>query len=147
MVARKIKIVGMCLALSLAVAGLAFLALLFAIPPRGHIDIEYDGLSKSGVYWMLENRSTQTIYMQGTGDKVWPNSPITTCRTAAYSNESSDPVYLADGSPSLIRVPPGGHFRMNVATTLPNTYKGGHCYVRVTLLGGTFVESHEFTPN
>lgn len=147
MAARKFKTVGMWSILSLAIAGLAFVALWFVIPPVGHIDIRYDGLSSSGVYWMLENRSTQSIYMQGTGDKIWPNSPITTCGNAAYSNEASDPRSLADGSPSLIRIFPGGHFRMNVATTLPSTYKGGHCYVRVSLLGGTFVESHEFTPN
>jgi hypothetical protein len=85
--------------------------------------------------------------MQGAGDKIWPNSPITTCRNAAHSNEASDPGYLADGSPSLIRSFPSGHFRVNVATTLPNTYKGGHCYIRVPLIGGTLVESDEFRPN
>jgi hypothetical protein len=50
MVARKSKTVGTIL--FLAVAGLAVAALWFAIPTMGHIDIKYDGLSTSGVYWM-----------------------------------------------------------------------------------------------
>jgi hypothetical protein len=143
----KLKPLIVCLFVILAIADLAFCAFAFVVPPAGHIDLRYDGISPSGVFWMLENRSTQTIFMQGTKDVVWPNSPKTTCSTAAYSNESSDPDYLADGRSSLIRVLPGGHFRMLVATDLPKKYKGGHCHIRLPLIGGTFIESHEFTPN
>jgi hypothetical protein len=77
-------------------------------PPSGYIDIEYDGMSTSGVYWKLENRATQALYMKGTGDKIWPNMPVTKCRTFDYLHEGSDPPYLADGSPSIIKVSPGG---------------------------------------
>jgi hypothetical protein len=144
---RKLKSLVAGLIVILAIADLAFVIFTFVVPPIGHIDFKYDGTSPSGVYLMLENRSTQTIFMQGTKDVVWPNSPKTTCSTAAYSNESSDPGYLADGRPSLIRVLPGGHFRMLVATDLPSKYRGGHCRVRLPLIGGTFIESHEFAPN
>lgn len=117
-----------------------------ASSPSGYIDITYDGMSKSGVYWKLENRSTRAIYVQGTGDKIWPNIPITTCTTSFYSDPRSDPPYFVDGYTSIIKVPPGGQFRLNVDTDLPAEYKGGRCYVRVGFLGGTFAESHDFTP-
>ena len=133
-------------ALHLAAATLGFIVIKAASPPSGYIDLTYGGMSSTGVYWKLDNRSTQTIYMQGTGDKIWPEIPITTCTTFVFSSPASDPPNFADGSPSSIRVPPGGQFRLNVDTTLPAQFKGGRCHVRVGLLGGTFVESHESTP-
>jgi hypothetical protein len=117
-----------------------------ASPPSGHIEITYDGMSKSGVYWKLENRSTRAIFMLGTKDGIWPYIPRTTCTTSFYSDPASDPPYFLDGNPSIIKVPPGGEFRLNVSTDLPAKFKGGRCYVRVGFLGGTFAESHDFTP-
>ena len=136
-----------CFALLLVAAGFAFVVFHVTRPPSGYIDIKYDGMSSSGVFWELENRSNQAIYIQGTADKVWPSSHITKCRALDYSSEASDPPYFADGFPSVIRVSPNARIRLNVETTLPNKYRGGHCFLRLSLLGGTFVESHEFTPN
>jgi hypothetical protein len=142
----RLRLFGIGLAFLLATATLCFIVIKAASPPSGYIDVTYDGMSSTGVYLKLDNRSTQTIYMQGTGDKIWPEIPITTCTTFIFSSPASDPPYFADGSPSIIKIAPGGQFRLNVNTTLPAQYKRGRCHIRVRLLGGTFVESHEFTP-
>jgi hypothetical protein len=44
-------------------------------------------------------------------------------------------------------IPPGGRLRFEVVTNLPGKYKHGHCRIRLELLGGTFVESEDFTPD
>jgi hypothetical protein len=146
MVTSKFKFFGIGLVAVLAVVSVAFVCFKLARPPNGHIDIRYDGPSTSGIIWKLENRSNQTIYLQGTGDKVWPNVPVTKCKQNSYSPIDSDLPYLADGFPSIIKVSPNRDFRFTVETSLPQKYKGGHCYIRLRLLGGTFVESEEFTP-
>jgi hypothetical protein len=147
MTSSKFKSAGICLIILLAIAGFLLVVFKCASPPSGYIEIKYGGLSTSGVFWSLNNRSSQSIYIQGTGDKVWPDLPITKCKTNNYSPVDSDLPYFAHGSPSIIKIPPGGQFRFDVETSLPQKYKGGHCYVRLRLLGGAFVESDEFTPN
>jgi hypothetical protein len=139
--------VGVFLALFLALVSLSFVAFRLKMPPTGYIDIRYDGNAESGLFWELDNRSTQSIYMEGKGDKVWGGSAaITKCTKFDYSSEESDPPYFADGSPSIIKVSPGERYRLYVETSLPKKYKGGRCRIRLSLLGGTFVESQEFIP-
>lgn len=142
----KFRRFGVALVFLLASVALSFFIFRLEMPPTGYVDVNYDGMSTSGVFWQLENRSTQAIYMQGADNKIWPNWATTKCRTADYSAEGSDPGYLADGAPSIIKVSPGERIRLEVDTNLPNKYKGGHCRVRLALAGGTFIESHDFTP-
>lgn len=146
---RRTKNVGACLIVLLVAAFFAFILFRSRSVPGGYIDLKYSGTSTTGIFWNLENRSTQTIYLRGTGNgnSVWPSSLLTKCKTLDYSSEESDPTYLADGFFSVIKISPGESIRFHVETSLPSRYKRGHCYLRLSLLGGTFVESPNFTPN
>ena len=146
MTGARRKRFGVFAACFLLAVGLALFVLKLTRPPSGYIDIQYDGMSASGVFWKLENRSTQTIYVQGDGDRVWPGFAVTECRRFDYSEEGRDPPEIVDGFPSSIKVSPGARLRLNVVTVLPKQYKGGRCRLRLELLGGTFVESGEFIP-
>jgi hypothetical protein len=122
----------------LAFVGIGFVQVKVEMPPIGFIDVRYDGKSPSGVFLLLENKSSRTIYIQDT------DQPIATC-TNIDATESDSP-YIVDGPASITRISPGERFRMNVVTALPRTFKVGHCHIRVPLLGGAWVESQQFSP-
>jgi hypothetical protein len=131
----------------LAAAGIAIFVLKLMSVPTGYIVFKYDGLSPSGVFVEMENRSTQAIYLKGNGNKIWASEARAGCHSAGSSSEGSDPVYFADGgTPSIIKVSPGDRVRLDIPTGLPSKYKGGFCRLRLSLLGGAFVESNLFTP-
>jgi hypothetical protein len=130
----------------ICLAGFALLFFRLTSPPSGSIAVKYDGMSASGVFWVLENQSTQSIYIRGGDTRVWPGHAITTCKAWDYGSEQSDPPQLADGYFSAMKIVPGRRIRLDVPTDLPNQFKRGHCRVRLELEGGTFVESYDFTP-
>jgi len=143
----KVKRVGIVLGILLVASGVVLLAFKLTRPPSGHIKVEYGGMSKSGVFIDLENLSTQTIYLVGSGTDVWPGYAKTECKAPDYSTGDSDGYVLSDGYPTKIKVSQGSRVRLSIETKLPRQYKGGHCRVRLELMGGTFVESSVFTPN
>ena len=55
----------------------------------------------------VDNRSTQTIYIQGKGAETWPDFAITECKTFDYSAGASDGNVIVDGLPSSIKLSPG----------------------------------------
>lgn len=132
----------------ICVASLAFLVFKLTEPPSGSIAVNYDGVSASSVFLIVENQSTQAIYIRSEGDKVWPGYFRTTCRT--LDSEQSDPMVIADGFYSTTKIAPRGRIRLNVPTELPNQFKDGHAYVRcrvrLKLEGGTFIETYDFEP-
>jgi hypothetical protein len=132
----------------ICVASLAFLVFKLKEPPSGSIAVNYDGLSTSGVFLVVENQATQAIYIRSEGGKVWPGFFWTTCRT--FDSEQSDPMVIADGFYSTTKVAPGGRIRLEVPTVLPNQFKDRHAYarcrVRLRLEGGAFIESYDFEP-
>ena len=130
----------------ISLAGFALLFFMLTRPPSGSITVRYDGVSASGVFWVLENQSTQSIYIRGSDTRVWPGHALTTCKAWDFDSEQSDPPQLADGYFSAMKIVPGGRIRLDVPTDLPNQFKRGHCRVRLELEGGTFVESNDFTP-
>jgi hypothetical protein len=132
----------------ICVASLAFLAFKLKEPPSGSIAVKYDGVSASSVFLVVENQSTQAIYIRSEGDKVWPGYFRTACRT--FGSEQSDPMVIVDGFYSTTKVAPGGRIRLDVPTELPKQFKDGHvyarCRVRLELEGGTFIETYDFEP-
>ena len=131
------------LSLSVSIAvGAAFVMFKITSPPGGYINLAYDGSSASGVFLELENRSTQAIYLKGRGDKLWPGTSHTTCND--LHREDSDPITIADGNPGVIKVSAGGQLRLDVDTQVPSEFKHGFCHVRVSLLGGAFIETGMF---
>ena len=134
----------------ICVASFAFLVFMLTAPPSGSIAVNYDGLSASSVFLVVENKSTQAIYIRSDADKkVWPGYFLTTCSTFD-SPEQSDPMLIVDGTYSTIKIAPGGRIRLDVPTELPNQFKDGHrlahCRVRLQLEGGTFIETYDFEP-
>jgi hypothetical protein len=134
----------------ICVASFAFLVFKLTEPPSGSIEINYDGLSASSVFLVVENKSTRAIYVRSDTDKrVWPGYFWTTCRTFD-SPVQSDPMVIVDGIYSTIKIAPGGRIRLDVPTELPNQFKDGHglahCRVRLKLEGGTFIETYDFEP-
>ena len=142
----RFKRLGIYIACILAAVGLALFVLKLERPPAGFIDVRYVGMSESVVFFDVDNKSTQTIYIQGKGADTWPDFAITECKTFDYSAGTSDGNVIIDGPPSSIKLSPGARLHLEVTSTLPRQYKGGHCRSRLSLLGGTFVESEEFTP-
>ena len=131
----------------LAAAGVGFFALKLMSVPAGYIVFKYAGMSSSGVWVEMGNRSTQAIYLRGYGNKVWAGEARAECHSAGFASEGSDPVYFADGgSSSVIKVSPGDRVRLDIPTGVPSKFKGGFCHLRLSLLGGAFVESDLFTP-
>jgi hypothetical protein len=131
-------------------ASFAFLVFKLTEPPSGSIDVNYDGLSASSVFLVVENKSTRAIYIRSDTDKkVWPGYFWTTCGTFD-SPEQTDPMVIVDGIYSTIKIAPGGRIRLNVPTELPNQFKDrhrlAHCRVRLKLEGGTFIETYDFEP-
>jgi len=122
----------------LALVAVGFVEVKLEMPPIGLIDVRYDGKSASGVFLLLENKSSRTIYLQDT------DQPTATC-TNIDATESDSP-YIVDGPSSITRISPGERFRMNVVTTLPSEFKVGSCRIRVPLLGGAWIESQQFSP-
>jgi hypothetical protein len=142
----RFKRLGIYVACILAAAGAAFFVLTLARPPAGFIDVRYVSMAESAVFFDVENKSTQTIYIQGKDAETWPDFAITECKTFDYSAGASDGNVIVDALPSSIKLSPGARLHLKVTSTLPKQYKGGHCRSRLSLLGGTFVESEEFTP-
>ena len=116
------------------------------MPPDGYIVLKYDGMSTSGVFFWLENRSSRAIYTEGSGNEVWDSRRLTSCKGRGDISENSDPLALVDGYQSTIRVSPGERIRLKIETKLPGQYIGGSCRLRLSLLGGVFIESEEFRP-
>jgi hypothetical protein len=119
--------------------------------PSGYISLVYEGLSGSSIDFELENHSTQTIYFRGansgsTGAVPWPGAATMECRQTASEPWAGDGVSRADGWPAAVEVAPGERRRMTVESALPQQHQGGRCHLRLELLGGTFVESKDFTP-
>jgi hypothetical protein len=131
----------------ICLASFAFLFFTLSLPPSGYIAVRYDGMSRSGVFWVLENQSTRAIFIRGNDKRVRPGYAITTCKAWVASHEESDGMEFADGYFSAMKIAPGGRIRLDVPTDLPNQFKKrGDCRVRIQLEGGTFVESYVFTP-
>jgi hypothetical protein len=119
--------------------------------PSGYIGLAYEGMSGSSIDFELENNSTQAIYFRGannglTGAVPWPGAATMECRETASLPWVGDGVKMADGWPAAVEVAPGERRRMTVESALPQQHKGGRCRLRLELLGGTFVESKDFTP-
>jgi hypothetical protein len=131
------------------IASFAFLVFKLTEPPSGFIAVNYDGLSASSVFLIVENKSTQAIYIRSDTDKkVWPGFFRTTCRT--FDSEQFDPMVIVDGIYSTIKVAPGGRVRLDVPTELPNQLKDKQgyvrCRIRLSLEGGTFIDTYDFEP-
>jgi hypothetical protein len=141
-----LKRLGLVLACILAAVGLAYLIFKLEMPPSGYIEVNYDGMSRTVVFWRLENHSTQAIYVYGSGNRLSPTWAVIKCRPADYSAEVSDRNPTFSGFATVTKIPPGGQIRLEIESSFPEEYKGGYCRLRLTLAGGTFVESHEFTP-
>jgi hypothetical protein len=123
----------------LVIIGVGFVLVKLEMAPMGLISVHYDGKSTSGVFLLLENKSSQAIYVRGVDQMA------ATC-TNIDTMESHSPPYGIDGFSTIIRISPGERLRMFVAKELLSTFERGHCHVRVPLLGGAWVESDEFSP-
>lgn len=141
---KRLYVIWGCI---LVAAGVALFVVKLMSVPTGYILLKYDGLSPSGVFVEMENRSNQAVYLKGNGNRVWAGEARAECRSDGVSSEGSDPVYFADGgTPSIIKVSSGERVRLDVPTSMPSNYKSGFCRLWLSLLGGAFVESDVFTP-
>lgn len=130
----------------LAALGVGFFLYIELLPPNGSIDFRFDGMSTSGVYFRLENRSDRAIFIAGSDGEVWISEIQTSCKAKGETSESSEQPPLLDGRASTIRVSPGNGIRLTIKTSLPHQYLGGSCRVRLSLQGGVFIESPAFRP-
>jgi hypothetical protein len=130
----------------LAALGLGFFLYIKLLPPHGNIDFRFDGMSSSEVYFWLDNRSDRAIFTNGRGGEVWSSEILTSCKAKGETSENLEPPPFVDGQASIIRVSPGDKIRLTIKTSLPHQYLGGSCRIRLSLLGGVFIESQAFRP-
>src|SRR4051812_20850838 len=86
----------------LAVLGLGFYLYIKLLPPTGNIDLRFDGMSPSEVYFWLENRSDRAIFTKGSGGEVWSSEIQTSCKAKGETSENSESPTFVDGHTSMI---------------------------------------------
>jgi hypothetical protein len=118
--------------------------------PSGYFNFDYVESSGSMLVFRLENHSTESVYIRASIDENGA-SPIggqtnLTCRklrSPAYVDENGP---IGEAVFETVHVPPGATQKVVVNGSFARQYKGGSCRLRLTLQGGTFVESSYFAP-
>ncbi len=127
--------------------------------PSGQITISYDGLRNDGmsvsdVFFILENRSTRTIYFRGT-KTFWSGTiPVYAgmdCTNTKSSTSYSSGFPLVDfigGPPPYVKVSPGGRLRLNVGDygSFVAQNSGNLCRLQLQLMADEVIESMQFRP-
>jgi hypothetical protein len=128
--------------------------------PPGRITINYDGLRNDGmsvsdVFFIMENRSTRTIYFRGT-KTFWSGTiPVyagmdCTNTNSSTSYSSSFPLVDFIGSPPpYVKVSPGVLLRLNVGGDYGSFVaqnSGNLCRLQLQLMADEVIESTSFRP-
>src|ERR1700730_18667579 len=102
-----------------------------AITPPGQITFSYNGRSDSKYFFVLDNRSAQTIYLRGTKGFWTDLVPwhTTTCQGGASALTEAENSTLGD---SISRILPEQRLRVAIGKDASLMHhKGGHCSVQL----------------
>ena len=121
-------------------------------PPSGALLLQHVEMSGSTAIFRLENHSTQSIFLavyEETSAAVVPLSynAVLACRPPLSSLWESETLHTASiESSDIIEIKPDQVRTLNVGAQFTRNYKNGLCRLRLSLEGGTFIESKTFAP-
>jgi hypothetical protein len=125
------------------------------LPLTGHVSLQFERMSPSGIHFRLANQTSEAIFFRGTYDSDSGADPwdvLMACRSPGSDIWQQGPFSLVDGGPDAVAVSPGEQVDVVVRHDLVvpdeplERYEGGRCRVSVRLTGGSFIKSDEFEP-
>jgi hypothetical protein len=121
------------------------------IGPPGAITLNYDSASNTNYFFVLENRSTQSIrlYASKTGKGIMPWNTTLICTPAnpASSEAINSPPLGYSDKRDTINVLPESSIPLSIEKEdIALRFVGGHCHLELRLPDGEQIESKNFQP-
>lgn len=117
----------------------------------GLVEMEYAGMSDSGIVVRLANGTDRTIHVRADdvsplGFVAWPSVADIHCEAVKPRPLIEHPFANVDGFYQSAEILPGERVRMKIDTKVPQQYVGGRCRLALTLEDHAPVGPLDFRP-